>query len=335
MLKLFQSIFGGGEQQGHYPESLIQAAIERTVDGTDPRLRALYGYKKSLRPAVIHAIDQVVALVDGIPAPLPAGRGDYSADLRLKALFATADRMQEVFGNDFALNEFRSGPGNAAERVIALLLAERVEKNVLGIELAGDMLRRDVAQVSVSFRRHRLIEVANNEADTRRQLKRRAFDHLLTLVLARIAEVHGEHADLVRQRDLLRRKLNALKCAGCGFDAAEGAQPEPMALSAELQEIETGLKKLGSDAGALQGRLDIVAGLLSQAGQQLWAEDLVIHLDSMNIRRDAQDASAQRVTLRELHNARGAGLVMLLVTLAPGELPLRENVMSAAARYLS
>ena len=72
MLKLFQSIFGGGEQRGRYPESLIEAAIERTVDGTDPRLRALFGYKKHLRPSVIHAIDHVVALVNSIPAPLDA-----------------------------------------------------------------------------------------------------------------------------------------------------------------------------------------------------------------------------------------------------------------------
>lgn len=334
MFDLFQSIFRGGERQGSYPESLIETAVERTVDGTDPRLRALLGYKKHLRPSVIHAIDHVVALVDGIPAPLPAGRSDYNADLRLKALFASADRMQEVFGNDVALNEFRSGSGKGAEHVIALLLAERVEKNVLGMEMAGDLLRREVAQVSVSFRSHRLIEVTSNEEDTRRQLKRRAFDHLLTLALARIADVHGERADLARQRDLLQHKLSVLKRGGWGFEAAEGAQPEHKALIAELQEIETGLKKLGTDAGALQGRLDIVADLLGHAEQQLWAEDFVIHLDNMNIRRDAQDVSAQRITLQELHNARGATLAMLLVSLAPGELPRRENVISAAERYL-
>jgi len=334
MFNLFQSIFRGGEQQGSHPESLIEAAIERAVDGTDPRLRVLLGYKKRLRPSVIHAIDHVVALVDGISAPQPAGRSDYNSDLRLKALFASADRMQEVFGNDAALNEFRGSPDKGNDRVVALLLAERVEKNVLGMELAGKMLRRDVAQVSVSFRNHRLIEVTRNEADTRRQLERRAFDYLLTMALTRIAEVHGERADLARQRDLLQHKLSALKRGGWSFEAVEGAPPEHNALIAELQEIEAELKKLGTDANALQGRLDIVADLLDHAEQQLWAEDFVIHLDNMNIRRDAQDASAQRIVLRELHNASGACLALLLVTLAPGELPRRENALSAAARYL-
>jgi hypothetical protein len=196
------------------------------------------------------------------------------------------------------------------------------------------MLRRDVAQVSVSFRNHRLIEVTSNEADTRRQLKRRAFDHLLTLALARIAGVKGERADLARQRDLLQRKLGALQRGGWSFEAMEGAPPEHEVLIAELQEIETALTKLGTDAGALQGRMDIVTDLLGHAEQQLWGEDFVIHLDNMNIRRDAQDVSAQRITLQELHNARGAILAMLLVSLTPGELPRRENFIAAAQRYL-
>ena len=71
MLKLFQSMFRpGADKLGTYPEDLIERAVERAVDGTDRRLRAVSGYKKSLRPAVIRAIDHVVALVDALPPPL-------------------------------------------------------------------------------------------------------------------------------------------------------------------------------------------------------------------------------------------------------------------------
>jgi len=338
MLKLFQSIFGlyggGGEERGRYPESLIEMATERAVDGTDPRLRAVSGYKKQLRPSIIQAIDQVVALVDSIHVPVPAGRNDFSTDPRLMALFASADHMLEVYGSDATLNEFRASSAGSAEHVIALLLMERVEKNVLGMDMDGDMLRREVAQVAINFRSHRLLEPSANEADTRRQLKRRAFDHLLTLALTRIAEAQGERADLARQRDLLRRKLSTLERGGWSFEAVECARPDPDALNAELQEIETELTKLGDDSGALQARLDIVVDVLGQAGRQLWIEDRVMHLDRMNIQRDTQDASAQRVALQELINARGRRLAVLLVSLAPGELPQREDMITAAERYL-
>jgi hypothetical protein len=55
----------------------------------------------------------------------------------------------------------------------------------------------------------------------------------------------------------------------------------------------------------------------------------------MNIRRDAQDASAQRIMMQGLRNVRGDSLVLLLVSLVPGELPLHENITSAAQRYLA
>jgi hypothetical protein len=76
-VRLLQSIFGRGETVGRYPETLIEMTIERAVDGTDPRLRLLPGYRKRLREPVIHAIEQVVALVDAMPAPVPAGLEGY------------------------------------------------------------------------------------------------------------------------------------------------------------------------------------------------------------------------------------------------------------------
>ena len=334
MLKLFQSIFGGGEERGRYPESLIEAAIERAVDGTDPRLRALSGYRKRLREPVIHAADHVIAIVDNLPVPLPVSSGDYSGDPRLTALFASAEHMREVFGSDAVLSEFRDRHPSD-EKVTALLLAERVEKNVLGMELDGEMLKREVAQVAVNFRNQRLVDPDVSEAEMRRQLKRRAFDHLLSLALLRITEVQGERAGLSRQRDLLRRKLTALQHGGWDFEDTGADRPAPAALQAELDDIEGQLTGLGVDDRALSAHLDIVAGLLAEAERHFWAEDIVLYLDRMNIQRDDQNASARQIRFQELHNARGRRLVMLLIAIDPGELPQRLDVITAAERYLA
>lgn len=334
MLKLFQSIFGGGEEHGRYPESLIEAAIERAVDGTDPRLRALPGYRKRLREPVMHAADHVIAMVDSLPAPLSTARGDYSGEPRLTALFASAEHMREVFASDTVLGEFRDcHPGD--EKITALLVAERVEKNVLGMELDGEMLKREVAQVAVNFRSQRLVDPDVSEAEMRRQLKRRAFDHLLSLALLRITEVRSERVDLNRQRDLLRRKLSALQQGGWSFEDTGGAKLEPASLQAELDDIEAQMSALGVDDRALSAHLDIVADMLAQAERQFWVEDIVLHLDRMNIQRDAQNASVRQIHLQELHNARGRRLVMLLVAVDPGELPQRVDVITAAERYLA
>src|SRR5512139_261811 len=143
-------------------------AIERAVDGTDSRLRAFPGYRRLLRDPVVHAIDHVVALVDSIHAALPAGADGYRNDFRLAALFASGEEMLQVFSRDRALSQYLAGPdGRGAEHVTALLLARREERTILGMDLAGDQVRRDVAQVAVNFSGHHLLEPRTAEAECR------------------------------------------------------------------------------------------------------------------------------------------------------------------------
>lgn len=334
-MKLFQSIFGGRESVGHYPESLIEAAIERAVDATDSRLRLVPGYRKHLRGPVIRAIDQVVALVDRIGPPVSAERSGHGTNPCLAALFASADDMLKFLGWNATLRDFLATPeGVGAARITAAVMAEPVERNVLGMELAGDMVRREVAQVTVSFAGNRLIDPRVDEAETRRQLKRRAFDHLLTLALARIGKRRLTRADLLRQRDLLVRKQKTLERGGWGFDAPQDEHPDAAALSAELDAITAELEALGADAAVLETHLGIVTEVLEAADRQVWAEDLTLFLDPMNIVRDARDPRARRVELMELHNAEGRRAVLLPVSVVPADLPPREDFLTAVQRYL-
>jgi hypothetical protein len=334
-MRLFQSIFGGGETLGRYPESLIEAAIKRAVDGTDPRMRLVSGYRKRLRKPVIHAIDQVIALVDRIPAPVPAGVDGYRDDFRLASLFASSDEMLQIFARDKALREFLScNDGLGAERVTTLLLARRVEKNILGIDLVGDLVKRDVAQVSVNFTGHHLLEPRAGEEESRRFLKRRAFDHLLALALNQITEARVERADLSRQRELLQRQLRAMKGGALTFEGPEAGQPDEASLQADLDAVSTHLQALGADAGVLRAHLEIVAERLGEAERQLWSEEISLCLGPMNIRRDPDYPSARQIVLQELHNARGMQAVILPIAIAPSDLPPREDLVAAAERHL-
>lgn len=334
-MKLFQSIFGGREAVGHYPESLIEMAIERSVEGTDPRLRLIPGYRKRLRAPVIRALDHVVALVDRFPAAVAAGLGDYRNDPRLSALFASGEEMQRVFARDRSLSEYLSGrEGRGAERVTALLMARREEKNILGMDVVGDQVRRDVAQVTVSFSGHHLLEPQALEDECRRFLKRRAFDHLLALALARIAEARVERADLTRQRDLLQRKLRTMKRGTLSFDQPDPDEPDAAGIQAEFDAVSRQLQALGADAGLLKAHLEIVAERLAEAEHQLWSEEIELCLAPMNIRRDPADPSGHVIVLHELQTARGARAVVLPVAIDPRELPRQEDFIAAAQRYL-
>jgi len=162
----FRPVKGSG-----HPASLVDAAIERAIEATDPRIRAASGYRRKLEPAVVHALDHVKAIALGMPAPVEASRATYGNDARLAAFFASPERMSQVFGADRALIEYlASSAGAGTEPVLALLLVERSEKKVLGMALQGDQVQRDVAQGAGELRPHRLVDPCAAEDDLRRAL---------------------------------------------------------------------------------------------------------------------------------------------------------------------
>lgn len=320
MLKLLQSIFGS-EKQGSYPESLVKEAIERAVDGTDPWLRAVSGYKKKLRPAVIRTIDHVAALVNGLPSPTPVSLGSYGDDLHLKSFFISAIHMKKVFTGDQSLAEFMGGPGGISPQVFALLAMEKQEKGIFGAELSGDIVIRDVPQVTVSFDRHRLIDPSGDERETRRLLMRRAYDHLLGLALKRLAAVKWEREDLERRRALLQAKHNLLEREGWGFDQSDSSEKlSVVQVEERLGEIEAQMRELGGDDRMLETYLEIVADVLGRPEEFLWWTKETIFVDRMGIKRTETSSDAPELAFGELHNAEGRSQVVMLVSLRSKEL---------------
>lgn len=337
MLGLFDSIFGTSTTYGaSYPEQLIEKAIERAVDGTDSRLRLLSGYKRKLWSPAIKAIDHVIGLVADIPPPAEISRRRYGADAELSAFFVSPDHMQKICGADQALSDVLwSLEGAETERVIALLLMEKKERRVLGMELEGDILRRDVAQVTVSFSTHRLLDPTPREEDTRRLLQRRAFDHLLELVLGRIASANVERTELEQQRNILQRKLKALRAGRWGFDDAddeEGLGPEALAM--QMKRIEAQLHDLGTGPGLLHAHLDILVEVLERADRNLWSTSTALIVDRMGVKHERPKGGARQLDLDELHSANGRSEVMRLVSIAREELPPRRDLLQEARRYL-
>jgi ABC-type transporter Mla MlaB component len=339
MLKLFQSIFRpGADKLGTYPEDLIERAIERAVDGTDRRLRAVSGYQKRLRPAVIHAIDHVVALVDKLPPPLPLDGRRYGSDAELSAYFASVNHMNEILSRDAAMRQWQKSPeAGTADTVFALLLMDMHERNVLGVALEGNELRHDVAQVTVSFSKHRMVDPAGVEDDARRLLKRRAFDHLLTLALAGIAASHGERGDLTRERDLLRSKQAALASGHWGFGddaeaAATAAPPDPRMLEQRIREIDAQLGALST--GLLQAHLDVLVDVMSRAEQNLHGEAGTLCIDRQGVKQAESSGLATPIPLTTLHNSAGRSLVMRLTRIARADLPPPPDFLREAQRYL-
>jgi hypothetical protein len=190
---------------------------------------------------------------------------------------------------------------------------------VLGNQISGEIVIRDVPQVSVSFDAHRLIDPTVSEEETRRQLKRRAFDHLLSLALMRISIVKTTREQLGRHRELLQAKRNLLERGGLGFNESDSSmQLDVPGLEKQLAEIEASLMELGGDDSMYDAYLNILVDVLGNPEKYLWSKKETLILDSMGIKREQAAFNFSELTLDELFNAEGRRLVIALVALPGG-----------------
>jgi len=342
MLSLFQSIFGSPSRtSSQVDEALIERATEHVVDGTDARLRAVTGYRKKLRPAVERAVEYVIELADGLPPPVEFSRRQYGIDPRLRAFFASPERLQEVVGSSPAIRDYTSrGRRPATDMIYAGLGTEREERKVLGMDFAGETLRRDVEQVVVNFCNHRFVAVTDDETATRWELKKRAFDNLIASALQRIIAARTKRDDLAQERRLLEKKLQALADGHWGLesvlDRGQSGPADMAAIETRIASIDAELTGIGASAVNLDDYLAVVADTLSAPQEHLRREAVSLRVSRMGIKLpEGSDASGDTLELSEFSTSNGRRAIVVLVCIPWGELPERSSdFFTEASRYL-
>jgi len=341
VLKFLSSLFTPPEKGDESPDrALIDAAIERAVDGTDRRLRALDDYRRRLREPVERAVDHVIALVDAMPAPTEISAQSFGADPRIRAFFSSVDHLHGVLGKLKDVRQYQEHCVEvAADEIFGLLVMQKEERTVLGMELEGDAVRKDVIQVAVSFSHHRYIAPASSEKGTRWELKKRAFDFLIERALEQLAQETRKRVELDRQRCLLRRKLDALRAGNWGLGSAladnghNGADID--AVEAEIESIDAELGQFGTNSLGLEQSLDCIAGILRQPKEWLDARPVALRLDYRGIRlADSGPAAAGELQLTELFSGTGARRIILPGRIPSREIPDRPDVVKELSRYL-
>lgn len=342
MLRLLQSLFSTTPNHpGKFDAALIRGAIERVVGGTDPRLRMATQYQKKLWPAVERSMDYVNELVDSLPPPVEISSRRFTTDPRLRALFASSKHLQEILSFGQELHQYRQRIGGGLPTdLYALLRTERTEKTVFGVALEGNIIRRDVPQMTVNFHDHRIAFPAGSETKTRREIKKRAFDHLIETALAQLVAVRTKKQELeLQQRQLFQRKTKLLKGASVGLepllDLQANAMVTPAAIDRRLREIETELKRLRADSATLDQHLVKVAATLREPEKYLRLDRVTLTLDHMNIKVDKEAAStANTITFDEIMLGKDRRITILPIHFPSNELLPEQDFFTEANRLL-
>lgn len=323
------------------PEAaLIDSAIERVVDGTDRRLRALGSYRKRLREPVASSVEYVRALVDGFPTATEISGSAFGRDPTVRALFSSVEQLHAVLGNSRGLRDFLAAGPVTGDDAYALLVMDREARTVFGTELDGDTVRRDVIQKAVNFSLQRFLGVRGSEQESRIELKKRAFDYLIERALESLTDERLKREGMVQQRRLLRKKLEAMRAGRWGLAPLDCDDESPVSDGANLEdEIEAIDQELGRFAGSaldLDESLERVSSILWAAGDYLGVRDLRLHIDYRGLCVPESAATPDSdVQLIELFAASGLCRTVLFVRVPVGEIPERSDPLRKAAHYLA
>ncbi len=341
MLEFLSSLFSSRDEERDRPDqALLEAAVERVVDGTDPRLRGFLNYRERLIDSVEKTVVYVIDFVDGLPGPVEISRNSFGEDPRIRTFFATAGQIGELCGGSNNVTEFLDGHrGLLPERIYTLLTMELHEHRRPGMVLQGGKVRRDVMQTVVEFGNHRCLGPTGSETKTRRELKKRAFDLIVQQALERIIEERGKRHNLRQQSRLLNRKLAAMKSGDWGLEPMLGhletAHPDRGALTAEIGRIEGELEGMDSTPHTLEHTFDCINRVFDNPASHLWKQRIELDLGPMLVK--VSDPAAKGVVhleLDEVHLGTGHRRIVQLGWFPAGELPERKDFLSEARRYL-
>lgn len=341
MLQFLQSVFASRpERSGRYDRELIEAATERVVDGTDPRLRSISGYQTRLRDPVERSVDYIIGLVDALPAAIDMQPSRYGLDPYLRAFFASRQHLEEVIDSSRTLVDFvRNHTGPVPQAIFCGFGVEYEERRVLGVQMRGDMMERDVAQTAVNFGGHRLVTPADNEADARWELKKRGFDNLITTALQHLVSTRSRNSDLQQQRDLLRQKLRVLNKGNLALEPALASEaddhPKIAELEKQLAEIESELLRLGAGRQTLDDSLSEIVAVLGQPEEHLWVTPIELRMNQMGLKLDPDAAEpAIELHLTQVGTSTGLRRCVMVVQVPPPKPRDTGDFLKEASRYL-
>lgn len=344
VFRFLHSIFATAPSPpGKLDATLIETAIERVVDGTDPRLRAVPHYRRKLWEPVERAVDYVVEHAATLPPAIAFGRRNFTTDPRLRALFANPEHLLDILSLSPAIRGYLQPiAGSPPTEIYAALRMERTEKTVFGMELQGDRVLRDIPQTAVNFHNHQIAFPAASEAETRLELQKRAFDYLIEAALQRLLSIRARKHQLEQQqRRLLQQKAQLLKSARLGLEPllanpATPRLPDNAAIEQQLQELETELRQIRADSTTLAEQLTLVATTLREPGQHLRLERISLTLDHMNIRVPAHSPrAANTLIFDEVLIENQHRFTVLLVRVPSSEIPPPRDFFEEAQRFLN
>ncbi len=317
-------------------EKAVGAAVELIVEGTDRRLRGVGGYRRTLAPAVARTLEFVDALVASLPGPVDLSRRSWQDEPSVNAFFGAADDVPRTLTRSKELRDFFLHARDAQE-AFALLTLTRQEKSVLGMALQGDVIQREVPQVSVGFVEPRILAPALSERASREEVRRRALNLFVLHAQNRLTELQARREGLEQERQIQQLRLRRARTRQQSLAAVEDATEEEdmEGIEKALEENARALDALGGVRAPLEGQLEEVRAVFASPEAHLGVERVSLRVNRMGIKVEEGAAElAHELDLFELSMG-SARRVATLVRCPRAEMLTVEEFLGQVNPYLA
>ncbi len=288
----------------HDADPIVDAAVERAVNRVAPRLKQFHGYPGRYRPAVQRVLARVRQLSADVPGPVTLDPERYISDPFVRALFGAPKDIKQLCSTP-AMQTYAAQYGSG--EFYALLSMRRRENSVFGLDLEGDLIRRDVAQQVIHFTDHLLIAPAPTEKQARENVLWYLFDHYMEHVAQGLDRLRDERQRLAREKDFAVARLR-----GVSAELRAARQQELEDVLATLGEASASL-----DPGQMGEVFDVVLShpedCIALVAKRLNLDAMgVVHAEATHPRavsldfvdlheRDRETRNVVLVHLREVH----------------------------------
>ncbi len=322
----------------HKKQDVITDAIERVIDNTEPKIRLIVGYRRRLRHAVESSFEYIDALVDEIPGAILVNRRSFIEDPQVNSFFVNAEDLHQKFSRSPEVREFiEENRDRELEDIYCLLCMEIKEKTIYGVEFKGEIMRRDVQQIGISFTDHKLLSPAPTEAEARRGLKNCLFQGLITNALGRLRYFQTKRVAFEDQGRRLRVRRNSLRTkARRPASEIESVRIKIRELESRLAENERSLSEIKSELDTTDDALEQVSEVIGHPDQVIKYERVHIKINKLGVKlKEGSHEPANEIDLAEITFGDSPSRVVVLTRYPRSDILPKEDFLKKASLYLT
>lgn len=302
-------------------DARMRAHIERAANSADPRIRQLPGYEKKLVEVIGTACDYCERIALAVPGPFFINRAAFASDPLVHALFGSADDIAAMLAASQPLRDYLAAHPAMSDQPIFALLGMRCSLNAgFGTRLAGDIIKRDEPQTTLTFSDHTLMEPTADLDSLHECLAATFYEGLLKGLTE---EIETQRQELFELREHLALDRAMHRSGGGSEQAARFAS-----MQARIAELGDGLMP-----AALIPRLN--AHLMSPAAH-LRLEPSRFRIDRLGVvvEDGDQETPADTIRFAELVTRDPRRWVVMGVRFEHGEAQAALAEMSERRRYM-